>query len=527
MIIKGNAIFDTDTQTTFAGFIQIENTRIVKVGSLDDMPQNQEVIDYGNSLIIPSFIDAHIHFFLSVLLHNGLLSPVSGLSEAEVVNQVSDLPVINGWKIGIGWYASEFGQNVYPTKDSIDAVCQDVPVLLISGDAHTIWLNSKGMDTLGMTEESLPKGISGEAFTNEDRLTGVFTEAVAIHFLARILDPFKKDFSSLYKAYTSQLNQMGVTTVGDMALTGEAEDDLVYPDLYETVQDETTLRIVFYPAMRAETEGIETIAAAHQSETLNFGGVKQFLDGVTSTHTAFMKEEYAYPYFVGDKGGPLIAEEKMRDFIFKANQKGWPIRIHTIGDQAIRLGLDYYVESEKKYPLAEGKFNTLEHLEVMDLDDVALVNQKQLVISVQPSHLLVGWEALDAEVGADRAKEMFPFRSFLDEGATLGFGTDSPVVVNVSPLESMYYAVVRKNKEGNPEAGLMPEQRLSIAEALYAHTKGAAKALSRTDIGEIKEGMLADLCILDRNILEGSGHDLLHTKVQATYFNGQLVYDNQ
>lgn len=523
MLITSNYIFDTRTKSTFAGFVQIEGKRITRVGLMEEIPEDKKRIDYGDNMIIPGFIDAHVHLYLSVLLFNKNLSYVSGLSEKEVADQVPRLDVVNGWKIGIGWYSSEFGQNVYPTRKSIDHICPDIPVLLISGDAHTIWMNSKALEVMNIKMETVPKDVSGEALADTEGLTGVFLEAVAIHYLAQILEPFQENFTKEFHSYCQHLNKMGITAVGDVALTGEAKDDLVYPALYETAQEDTSLRINFFPAMREETLQIEQTAKKYHSELLNFGGVKQFFDGVTSTHTAFMKEEYAHPYFSGDAGAPLIAVEKMRCLILKANKKGWPIRIHTIGDQAIRLGLEYYQESQMLYPLPEGKYNTLEHLEVMDWNDMHLVQQDQLVISVQPSHLLVGWEALDAEVGAVRAKQMFPFHGFLKEGATLGFGTDSPVVVDVTPLDSIYYAVARKDIGGNPSHGLMKDQRIPILEALYAHTKGAAMAVSRNDIGSLEAGMLADICVLDHNILEDTIDQLLQTKVIATYFNGILL----
>lgn len=522
MILTSNYIFDVKTKTTFKGFIQIEGNRIIKVGPPEAMPIDDKVIEYGDQMIVPGFIDAHVHFFLSVLLYNKKLTYIHGLTEKEVAAQVADLPTVNGWKIGIGWYSSEFGQNVYPTRRSIDAICMDTPVALISGDAHTIWLNTKALEMMSISESNVPTGMSGEALSDGEGLTGVFLEAVAIHYLAKILAPLKADFATECQQYMHHMNKMGITTVGDVALTGEAEDDLVYPELYETVQDESSVRINFYPAMREETEAIKQIAQNYQSERLTFGGVKQFFDGVTSTHTAFMKEEYTYPYFEGDIGAPLIAVEKMQKLILKANENGWPIRIHTIGDRAIRLALEYYQESLRRFPLPEGKYNTLEHLEVMDANDIPLTNQEQLVISVQPSHLLVGWEALDAEVGPVRAKQMFPFRNFLEAGAVLGFGTDTPVVVDVSPLESIYYAVARKDLSGNPSEGLMLEQRISVAEALYAHTKGAALALSRVDIGGLEPGMLADICVLDQNILLAPTEKVPNTKVIATYFNGAI-----
>lgn len=527
MILLSNAIFDTQTKTTFSGYIHIQAEKIIAVGPLSECPSDDEVIDYGDQMIVPSFIDCHVHFFLSSLIDAGKLTVLQGTSEDDFAQQVPSLPTIHGWKIGIGWFGSDFGQNVYPTKASLDTYCPEVPVLLIAGDAHSIWLNTKGMEQLGITLQNTPQGMSGAALIEDGELTGCFLEAVAIHYLAHVLNVFQKETPEIYLTYMKVLNEMGITTIGDVALTGESWDDLIYPENYQAIEEAATIRAVFYPAMREDISELQKINKTYQSDKVQMGGVKQFFDGVTSTHTAFLKEVYETPYYQGDVGGPLIPVEKMRDFILSANQQGWPIRIHTIGDQAIHQALIYFKESQHLYPLKPGKFNTLEHLEVMDPSDLSLVNQEQLVISVQPSHLLVGYETLDDEVGAKRASKMFPFQSFLNHDAKLAFGTDTPVVVGVTPLESIYYAVARREKSGNPVERLMPTEVLSVADSLYAHTKGAAEALSRLDIGEIRVGMKADLCVLSRDLLTCAEEEILTTEVRATMMNGHFVFQNE
>ena len=318
---------------------------------------------------------------------------------------------------------------------------------------------------------------------------------------------------------------MGVTAVGDVALTGESPDDIVYPELYSKVEKDATVRVSFFPAMREEVERNRELYKTYRSDMLQMGGVKQFYDGVTSSHTAYLKEPYPMPFFEGDVGGPLLTEEKMERLTLLANKEGWPMRIHTVGDKAIALTLQNFKKAQKETPFdAPYKFNTIEHLEVMDPTDLPLTAQPSLIVSVQPSHLLVGYETLDEEVGAERARHMFPFKSFLEEGATLGFGTDTPVVLDVMPFESMFNAVARQTKEQLPVPCLMPEQRISIGEALKAHTSGAAKALSRLDIGTLEVGSLADFVILDKNILESDPVDLLNTNVEATYISGKCVY---
>ena len=524
VILRSNHIFDTQTKTTFSGFIEVKDGLIEKIGPLSNLPMTGEILDYSEKMIIPGFIDAHVHFYLSALIHSGCLTHMTGTTEMAFVEGLKDVPITNGWKLGIGWFSSDFGQNVYPTKESIDQFYPETPVLLISGDAHSIWLNSKGLEMMEITASSIPTDLSGEAIRDDSgELTGCFLEAIAINYLSQILSDFKKEGSSLFLSYMKHLNKMGITAVGDVALTGECQDDLVYPDLYQEVESEATIRTSFYPAMRDELKPLQETYQSYQSPKLQMGGVKQFFDGVTSIHTAYLKSEYETPYFKGDVGSPLIPTKKMKEFIFKANEQGWPMRIHTIGDQAIHKALSYYKESLSKYPLPKGKYNTLEHLEVMDHVDLPLVNQEQLVISVQPSHLLVGYDTLDEEVGASRAAKMFPFNSFLEMDGTLAFGTDTPVVVNVTPLESLYYAVARREKSGVPAERLMPTEVISIGEALCAHTKGAAKALSRDDIGSIEVGKRADFCILSQNIMDLDEIALLKTDVVGTMFDGEMI----
>ena len=250
VILRSNHIFDTETKTTYPGFIQINNGMIESIGKLSEIPENMSILDYSEQMIIPGFIDAHVHFYLSALIHSGCLTHLTGVTEAEFVAGVKDVPTTNGWKIGIGWFSSDFGQNVYPSKHSLDVEYKDVPVLLISGDAHSIWLNSKGLAELGITSDNIPTDLSGEAMVDESgELTGCFLEAIAINYLSQVLESFKEKSNDYYLDYMKHLNKMGITSVGDVALTGECEDDLVYPELYEAVEDEATVRTSFYPAM--------------------------------------------------------------------------------------------------------------------------------------------------------------------------------------------------------------------------------------------------------------------------------------
>jgi predicted amidohydrolase YtcJ len=138
------------------------------------------------------------------------------------------------------------------------------------------------MEVLQITKEKIPQGISGEAIFEENELTGCFLEAVAINYLAEVLEIFKEKIADTYLAYMAHLNQMGITTIGDVALTGESWDDLVYPELFQQIEEAATTRAIFYPAMRSEITELTEIAAKYCSPKVQMGGVKQFFDGVTS-----------------------------------------------------------------------------------------------------------------------------------------------------------------------------------------------------------------------------------------------------
>lgn len=537
-LLKTQALYNPTKGTIGPALVEIRDQRIAAVYE----PDNQEAMgshanlealapealkhlpleDLGQQMLLPGFIDAHVHFYPSSLIQAGILGQVGGATPEIVARQAQDLPLRQGWRLGIGWYASEFQPSQQPHRRTLDRYCSE-PTMLLSGDAHSIWLNTAALEALGLNPDNVVT-LSGQALVDEvdGQLTGTFLEAAAVYYQTEVFRRFHEEAVLAMQDFSRHLHAMGVTAVGDVAITGESPDDMVYPELYERALAQVPLRLSFFPAMRANREPLRQLYQRYRGPWLQMGGVKQFFDGVTSSHTAYLKSEYPEPYYPGDVGGPLIPVETQHDLILAASQEDWPMRIHAIGDRAIELTLTYYKEALAKFPLSLGKFHTIEHLEVMDWADLDLVAQEQLVVSVQPSHLMVGYDSLDEEVGPERAKHMFPFKEFLKQGATLAFGTDTPVVVNVTPLESLHYAVHRQTWDGLPPQGLMPEQRLTLEESLYAHTLGAAKALSRTDIGGMEAGMWADLVVLSHDLR--SVKDWRQVKVTATYLAGQQVY---
>ena len=311
--LKSKHLFIGDTTKAVSGILEIKDGRIV--GHFDyNTPVEGEILDAGDKLVVPGFIDAHVHLYLSALIHLGKMKAVGGPTIDEVVLQASSIPEYNGWKIGIGWYASDFGQQVLPTKEDLDRASTDVPICLIAGDAHTIWLNSKALEVLELTPDAIPQNIGGEAVVADGELTGVFLEAKAIYYLSKVLSVYKEDEEQALKDYMSYLNKMGVTAVGDVALTGESPDDIVYPELYSKVEKDATVRVSFFPAMREEVERNRELYKTYRSDMLQNGGREailrwsdQFAYGVfkRAVSDAVLRRRRRWTAFNGREDGTL------------------------------------------------------------------------------------------------------------------------------------------------------------------------------------------------------------------------------
>ncbi|CAH0417709.1 amidohydrolase [Periweissella ghanensis] len=523
--LKSNKIFDSTTATTFAGIIQITDERITAIyhDSEVSLPANAHLIDYGEQLVLPGFIDAHQHIYLSALVYAQILHYVSGVTPATVAQKVAQVPKYQGWKLALGFYASDFPNQQTPTSADLDRLDAITPTMVIAGDAHSVWLNTAAMATLNLPQ-LVASNYGGRAVQDDQGYTGFFEEGIAIAIIAQILTQICPPTTRLYLAYAHHLNTMGITGVADLALSGSAPDDLIYPTVYQQLTKTSTVRTSIYPAMRPDITRVTQISQlfAHE-DRIQFGGVKQFYDGVTSTQTAYLKA----PYPDSTKhGGPLLPDKLLHELILTANQHGWPIRVHTIGDEAVWQTLTAFAQANQKFPLPNDYVNSLEHLELIDRLDLGLIGATKAILSVQPSHALIGYDTLDLEVGPERVKNIFLFKDFIEAGATLAFGTDSPIVIDNTPLETLFYATTRRTLANKPQDAFRPDQALSVATAILAHTKNAAQAIGRHDIGMIALGNLADLVVLDTDILGIPAPDLLNVKVQTTIFNGQRVFTN-
>ena len=538
MILKSNAIFNGCVAEPVKGIVAIRGNEIQYVGDEEMMDaymgENTKVYDLGDKLVMPGRHDAHLHFYMSGLyaspyVHVSLTDTSEEMCVAGLAEIADSIPK-DKWLIGAGWYHPLWDNPVLPTKASLDAVYPDRPVCMVSGDCHTLWFNSEGLKRVGLNRDSVAPQGGHYDYLEDGELAGTVHEAAAQALIPQIycFDPAEED--KFYRDFIKTLNSYGITAVCDVSMMPEEGLDFIRDDIYERLleNDELTVRVSMYPTLRMDLSRAREMKEKFTGDILRCQGLKQFMDGVSSCHTAYLKEDYTNAEYEGDHGKATVPEAEMRRLVLNAAKNDMSVRVHTIGDQAIHVLLDYFEEAIEKYGYKPYLQHTLEHLENFQIEDIERLAKLHVLPSVQPPHALIDPEGVERDLGPVRVKDMWPFRRLIDAGCTLAFGTDSPVV-DINPFNGIYNAVTRQSAfTQEPKGGWLPEEKITLAEALSSYTYGSAVAASRADkIGTLSPGKLADIAVLDRKLFGEEPEAILKTKVEMTIMDGKIVYENK
>lgn len=515
--------------------IVVENARISAVFPLDELNQvcqpGDKIVNFGAAFVCPGFHDAHEHVLDAALFPSERAEEYVGISEEDCVAHMvafaktrQDSP----WLLSHGWREALWNPSVVPTRASLDKAFPDRPVAMYSGDAHTVWTNSAGLDKLGLNDKSEPP--AGGSYDRDEagHLTGVLREAAGMKAMAAILGSFTADeLVPIYRAYFKRLNAFGITSVSDMALSLIPGADGIRPDVYETLEaaGELTVRAHLFPTLTDDQSNLELLQARLKGDYIRAPGFKQFFDGVSSQHTAWCSQPYENPRYEGDCGRPTIAPERMRTLVLAAAARGHAVRIHAIGDKAVHCAATIFAEASEKYGSPVQGAHTIEHLEDICPEDIDLMARAHIVASVQPPHIVIDTSQPARDLGEKRAARMWPFDTLNNAGVILAFGTDAPVV-SPDSRDVLYSAVVRKASGTHmPQNGWHPEHNLGRAEALRAYSSGSAAAVGRAhELGMLQPGQLADFVVWDTDLLTCPADAILDAHTMATYVGGTCVY---
>ena len=369
-ILVTTALFTGAPDEPAPGAVAIGGDRILWAGPLETMPEAlrgdaTEVIDYGDALIMPGFHDAHLHYFHSALYLSPLAERFVGENEADAVARLAPLAArrpADSWLLTQGWRDYLWNPAGMPSRASLDAAYPTRPVAMYSGDAHTLWLNSCALERLGITEESEPPAGGSYDKDADGRLTGIVREAAAMELMPRIVAEFsREELLDAYRSFERYLNEHGITGVCDVSLMAMPGLDFVRDDLFGALEEagELTVRVSMFPTLLEDRSRLAALQAAHTGPLLSARGFKQFFDGVSSQHTAWVHDPYTNARFEGDCGRPTVGAEVMEALVAPAAAEGSPVRIHAIGDEAIHRCLDIF----EAHPAPAPAHHAIEHLE--------------------------------------------------------------------------------------------------------------------------------------------------------------------
>lgn len=533
LIILGNYIFDGTGCPPFAGGLAISGNKIVAVGSREEIlsykDDDTRCLDFENELIMPGFHDAHMHYFMGAIVDSKHVVDVRDAKTPEeccsrIKKYADEHPQVKAI-FGAGWFSHNWENDTRATKELIDRYVSDRPVVLMCADFHTYWLNTEALKACGFNENTTFQ--TGELEKYENGMpTGMVFEIEAGKIVTEfMLSSFTNEQKiEMQKAFQDGLSSYGITSTTDMACEPTLMESTANYEAAQALADggESKVRVFFYPSLGLTEDFSKQrkLKDTYAGMFVRMSGLKQFVDGVSSTWTGYMLEPYEdHP---DTCGYPFVEPELLEKLILTANEQGMNVRLHTLGDAAIRLSLDIFEKSRKENPDFEGR-NSLEHVETIHPDDICRFKSTDTVCSMQPEHLILERGEKVDRLGVERCKYEWPFRSLADARAILALGTDYPVV-HYDPFTNLYAAVERLFPEGTA-ASVNQNEKISMEEALKAYTLGSAYANGVEDkLGSLEAGKLADVIVLDRNLFEVSSDEIKETKVKMTISDGRIVY---
>lgn len=533
IVLKGNAIFDGTGSQPFAGAVVIEGNRIKTVvkGDAADayIGPDTKVIACGDKLIMPGFNDCHTHMSSGAFLEDAdfglnVLEAASKEDAIRMIREFADAHPDNEWVIGYMMNNLAWEDQTLPTRYDIDAVISDRPVAFQLADMHTIIANTRAIEKIGYTNDT-PDPDDGILERDEKGvLNGRFFDGASFIFTETIYHVDDEVYMNVYRRFFQKLSSLGITAASLVSPFGVSKDPV---QVYEKMESEGTLntRICLYPNLADyDKDRYDALYARHHDGKIRLRGLKQLIDGVTSVHTAYLLEPYTNK--PDTCGTTSVDMDVFHEQMMNAVADGRALRIHTIGDRAIRVVLDYFEEAREKYG-QQGLRHVQEHIENVHPDDLGRFAELGVACGMQPLHMLFDLEGNDKEraIGHERCKHAWPMRELLDAGTVIGLGSDFPVV-EIDPLHEVYGAVTRQTFSGKPEGGWFPEQRITLAEALKAYTWGSAYVEGcEEDFGTLEEGKLADVIVLDRNLFDVEPVDIIDGKVELTISDGRIVFE--
>jgi hypothetical protein len=521
LVVTNAVVWTANDFAPRAGALAVQGDSLVAVGSVNDIKawisSRTRVIDAGGGFITPGYIDSHVHFLLGGM-NLASVQLRDAKTPSEFIARIRDFAAKaepGTWILGGDWDHENWGGEM-PDRRWIDSVSNGHPVFLNRLDGHMALANTLAMEAAGIT--SAVKEISGGAIDRDKKgaLTGIFRDNAMSLIYAKVPPATAEQEDRALDAAMAYVASKGVTSVHHM--DGNF-------DVFNRARAQGRLKTRIYASM--PLSDWETLAGIVEKQGkgdkwVRIGGLKGFVDGSLGSHTSAFFEPFTDAQ--ADKGFFITPESDLYRWIKNADSAKLQVMVHAIGDRAIHTLLNIYEKVMYENDPWDRRFR-IEHNQHVAPADLARYSKLRIVTSMQPYHAIDDGRWAAKVIGPERIKTTYAFRSLIDEGATMAFGSDW-FVAPPTPLDGIYAAVTRRTLDGAHPDGWVPEQKITVEEALKAYTLNAAYASHEEKIkGSLQPGKLADFVIYDANLLTLESEKIKDVKVKMTVVGGKVVYE--
>jgi predicted amidohydrolase YtcJ len=524
LILKNGFFFTGNPLKPSVEMVAIRGNRIIGLGKTEDAKRYQSaqtrIIDLRGKFGCAGFNDAHLH-----LLYGG-----QSLEEVDLTGVTNTLDLQRrilerawkipwgSWIIGGGWDQNQFPNGEWPTKRALDDIAPDFPMVLRRVCGHAVLVNSKVLAIAGITAKT-PDPPAGEIMRDPvtGEPTGVLKED-AVKLVSQYMPAATEEsISRSIERALEEAKRFGVTGAQDFSASEALQ---VYQRLLS--EGRLTARISFWLPLDSDPAVVLDRKTESRNRMLRIGCLKGVLDGSMGARTAALNAPYSDDSTTS--GLTLYTQDRLNELVLLADRNRMQVALHAIGDRAVRMGLTSFELAQKINGQRESR-HRIEHAQVLVPSDFDAFKSLGVIASMQPAHCIYDLAWAESRLGPNRTAGAYAWNSVLDAGGRLAFGSDWPVVP-LNPLIGIYAAVTRRDTAGLPESGWIPRERLTIEEAITAYTLGSAYAeFMEHEIGSLEQGKLADLVVLNRNLLTVHPADILRARVVYTIVDGKIVYE--
>ena len=515
LVVVNANIYTVDPSFSKATALAVKDGKFIDVGSTEDIESQynaEQLVDANGMTIVPGLIDAHCHFY-GLGLAEQQVELRGTQSFEEVLERVNTFyaekqpPVI----FGRGWDQNDWKVKKFPTRDQLDELYPDIPVVLRRVDGHALLVNQKALEMAGIDGET--EAVGGEIIKKRGVPTGILIDG-PMNLVSTVMPG--PDRSTVIRALMDAEKicfDYGLTTVNDAGLHRETIE------LMDSLQQSGDIKIRMYAMVSNTKENLDHFLSKGVTKTdrLNVRSVKVYADGALGSRGATLKAPYSDQ--PGHFGAMVTPVEDIGDLAMRLRDTDFQMNTHAIGDSANAVVLRAYKEALKGTKDRRWK---IEHAQILDLEDMDLF-EDGIIPSVQPTHATSDMYWAEDRLGPERMEGAYAFKSLLDVAGIVALGTDFPVE-EVNPFHTFYAAVARQDLDEYPEDGFRMEEALSREEALKGMTIWAAYSnFEANEKGSIEQGKWADFVILSKDLMQIPDAELKELSAEEVYLAGEKL----